>query len=84
MTKLQHVYVTEPERIRVVSEVKRPGWGDTGSGLSGWDTVGEFGDFGLGREGQAAEVHSENAPGVGGGGGATENERRGNLGRGKG
>ncbi|KAF7831124.1 hypothetical protein G2W53_013457 [Senna tora] len=56
----------------------------TGSGDPGGDAVGELGDFGLGGEGEAAEVHSQNALGVAGLGGAAEYEGRGREGRGEG
>jgi len=84
LTKGQHVDVTEARGVGVVADVERPGWDVSGSGFSGGDTVREFGDFGLRGEGQAAEVHSENATGVSGLGGAAEGEWRGCLGRGEG
>lgn len=85
MREGQHADVAEARGVWVVSEVERPGWEVVVvRGLSGGDTVREFGDFGLEGEGQAAEVHSENAPGVSGLGGAAEYEGRGSLGRGEG
>jgi len=84
LTKGQHVDVTEARGVGVVAEVERPRREVPGSGLSGGDAVGEFGDFGLRGEGQSAEVHSENAGGVAGLGGAAEGKWRGYLGRGEG
>lgn len=81
LTEGQQVNITEPGRIRVVPQVEGAG---TGAGLSGRDTVREFSYFGLGRERQATKVHSQNAAGVAGLRGATEDEGRGSLGRGEG
>lgn len=76
----QHFYILEPVRVRVVSEDERPGWDDTGSGIPGGYAVREFIDFGLRSEGETASVHTQNALGVGGFGGAAEDERRGRNG----
>lgn len=67
-----------------MAKVERPGWSVPRSGHAGGDTVGEFCNFGLGSEGEASTVHSQNAPGVGGLGGAAEDQRRGKKGTGEG
>ncbi|WVZ08018.1 hypothetical protein V8G54_021364 [Vigna mungo] len=47
LSKSQHRDKPKPERVRVVAQVERPGWSGSGSGFSGGNAVGEFGDFRL-------------------------------------
>lgn len=82
MTECQQVNVTKSRRVGIITEVKSAGR-ESGPGSTRY-AVGEFGNFGLGRKGQAAEVHAQNALGVTGVLGATESQGRGAGGPGEG
>ena len=83
LTVGQQVDVLEPGRIRVRTEIERPGRRRPGLAPAGRDAVGELGDLGERSEGEAAEVHPQNALGVAGVRGAAEDQRRGSLGSGE-
>ncbi|PON89095.1 hypothetical protein TorRG33x02_151700 [Trema orientale] len=76
----QQVDVLEPLRVRVITQVERPGRERTRFGLPGRHAVRELGELCLGSEREAAEVHPQNALGVAGVLGATKDERRGAYG----